>query len=831
MGLLRRTLQTLLSKYLQDVDVEGVNLPSLYESGWGVRLRNVQLREGAVLMDLQKEEKAEESENTETVEKPSSWWSSSSSLNASEKFEPLEKERLCLQLNGGTIGTLDVRLVGNDIHVLIEDADIVVAVVHTTSEAEKEKAKKKKTSTSNTSAQNPLAKILSVLPNLFIRDLRVRMILLDGSELELTIEFLSITDGTDFWARIGESGDEVSINEEDEEEDKNSPFLTKRIRTGRGEHGGIVLYARPAAPPPKRWGAFERYQQATDDCMIRIPGLDISGRVALPNYDYEEEEDTFDEYSVDAMLFGIDSIAPPPPLPEIGAVPEQPNQNTWTYRDATNYQTDENGIQSSGVSSNFHRVARGRLPMMSNEMPCSQTKPQHPLDAALPLPGVVLHVGMRDVLECNLDLPRLEVIGTALQLFQSKQGEPDYLDASARSTDTALSRNNSMKSVSSEAQNEEDIYNPDVDDSDITHAFPAYMQPSYIQVIGLHLLEVRLRVQVRDFAYWDTCAKCVTMDLQSCQKVLQDVRLDVGHFQWREYAGAERKLLASLGLRKKVVEFDEMTVETMLTQAEEDHRPPWPSTAAALLNSPPPLETLAYEARDRHGVQIRYISVPKQHKQLFAARVGCMSIDAPWDVKQAIPQVIAKVRRTVLGPPPPPSPPNPSPEKSSVWQYQVRLDGGQLRLHPLLDISTPMTVATGEYSDQGLFIESLLDQIMFTFGRPSLPPTFFEDGTLSLSLLAGLPEQVRTRILLFLEDVKPLARALNASSRDNNIWRAVNQQIVRLARRHHSEKTDDDGGLTRRQELLSDILKLSDDALEDMWLEYQRTKRRNSRRR
>ena len=51
MSLLSKTLQTFLSKYLSDVDVEGVALPSVYDgSGWGVRLSNVQLREGVELM-------------------------------------------------------------------------------------------------------------------------------------------------------------------------------------------------------------------------------------------------------------------------------------------------------------------------------------------------------------------------------------------------------------------------------------------------------------------------------------------------------------------------------------------------------------------------------------------------------------------------------------------------------------------------------------------------------------------------------------------------------------------------------------------------------------
>lgn len=58
MTLLSKTLLTFLYKYLSDVDVEGVEMPSLYGgsegsgSGWGVRLSNVKLKEGAELMQL-----------------------------------------------------------------------------------------------------------------------------------------------------------------------------------------------------------------------------------------------------------------------------------------------------------------------------------------------------------------------------------------------------------------------------------------------------------------------------------------------------------------------------------------------------------------------------------------------------------------------------------------------------------------------------------------------------------------------------------------------------------------------------------------------------------
>lgn len=64
MTLLSKTLLTFLYKYLSDVDVEGIEMPSLYGSaegpgsGWGVRLSNVKLREGAELKTLPGNKKA-----------------------------------------------------------------------------------------------------------------------------------------------------------------------------------------------------------------------------------------------------------------------------------------------------------------------------------------------------------------------------------------------------------------------------------------------------------------------------------------------------------------------------------------------------------------------------------------------------------------------------------------------------------------------------------------------------------------------------------------------------------------------------------------------------
>jgi hypothetical protein len=71
MSLLSKTLQTFLYKYLSDVDVEGVALPSVYDgSGWGVRLSNVKLREGVQLMEKMPGKRMKKRKRTKKKRKP-----------------------------------------------------------------------------------------------------------------------------------------------------------------------------------------------------------------------------------------------------------------------------------------------------------------------------------------------------------------------------------------------------------------------------------------------------------------------------------------------------------------------------------------------------------------------------------------------------------------------------------------------------------------------------------------------------------------------------------------------------------------------------------------
>lgn len=98
MTLLSKTLLTFLYKYLSDVDVEGVEMPSLYgstdgaTSGWGVRLSNVKLREGAELMVLPGGRKAKPKTNSkeQSDENPTTSSKRISSKNNGRKREEEE---------------------------------------------------------------------------------------------------------------------------------------------------------------------------------------------------------------------------------------------------------------------------------------------------------------------------------------------------------------------------------------------------------------------------------------------------------------------------------------------------------------------------------------------------------------------------------------------------------------------------------------------------------------------------------------------------------------------------------------------------------------------
>lgn len=406
-------------------------------------------------------------------------------------------------------------------------------------------------------------------------------------------------------------------------------------------------------------------------------------------------------------------------------------------------------------------------------------------------------------------------------------------------------------------------------DKNIESSYPSYMQPEKIQVLGLHLSEVRIRMHVLrndgradhrlSFCYWDLSAKCLTMDAQQLsapERPFLDIRLDVGYLTATEFTGIEQKQLISLGIRQREVDFDEITVETLMTREPENKRPPWPSTAAALLDLPPPLETLLYEARERHGLQLRYFMMTEpgneQRKSWGHANlwIGSAYIDVPFSIRDVISAVISESKSVVQGR-------NTSPVESlpgvevvkdyesstaaidtrdeSRLQYKLRFAGGRVRMEPTIDVHLPLTALTGEKSSlSGISIETILHNAKVKYSKPA--PRVVEHG-LSLPQLAELPENVRLRVLLFLPDLKPLELALGINAEPNSFLRcrAVNKGIVKFSKRHLKRlaksvqnRPSQADRPNRRQELLAKVMALDDLQLETLLMHHQRSHLVNS---
>ena len=837
-------------------------------------------------------------------------------------------------------------------------------------------------------AENILARYLSILPNLFLRDVRIRLIIrndddddddndetqhpydshLNGDDtnrrskdtvIEVVIGLFSVNDGKDFLLNFaGEVENDVDDDYEnttasdvDVDDDlaghmeptkvdgmtstapssgatptiatygtantgNTNEFLTKRVRTGRGPEGGIVVRIYPGPYDDRdrttlatssgstnvRW-AHETWQNSTEYVFVRCSGLDVQAQIflgtkkeiAIHNYGYYSEDVPYNDFTVDAMLFGVDYIVPgpQPPLPKISNVPQVlPNPSdaeTWaTTGSTTTFVADTNGIQSCRIPSPFHKVARGFIPhhCMGTHLPsepCHRcwikeggASSPHILDASTPLAGFIAHVSVRDPLEINVDRYNLSVLGRLIKIF-SKQNNTiatgtsnDDFDGDQNSTsEIPVGSGHSIKSHTS-MPNMLPMSYQSIDDSGrstisgrrisktqslkkldevtIKTAFPVYMKPEKVQIIGFHIADVRFRVHAlrrnrdleygRSYSYWDVAAKCTTLDFQNLsatERPFQDIRLDIAHLTVHQLKGVDQKQIISLGVRPRNVEFDDVTIDTFVNTAINRIRTTWPTTSAAIMDIVPPLESMRYADREYHGLQLRYLAVLDPSESVNRSRkdvnirVGPAVVDVEFRIKDEIAVVIGEAVASVIGPPKPFPTPSTAKPTDSILKYKVISDGGRVDLKPLISADLPRTVSQGEISKRaGFSVEAFLDEFRIAYGRPS--PVRMLDHGLSLQQLANLPDNVRLRVLLFLKDLKPLESALGLPNTPNSFLRcrAVNNGIVQMADSHHSTNlSSDDFGESRRQSLIGELLSLDDDTLDNMLLAHRRMKERN----
>ena len=804
-------------------------------------------------------------------------------------------------------------------------------------------------------ADNPLARAISAIPHLFLRDIHIRLVIRDeptsiGAEttaeplnpkdsmLEIGIEFLSVTSGGDIFSHFqeqmqqqnGEELDESSSHRNDENYaappkepmtrlssfsnvdaalDQNE-YLVRHVRTGRGPEAGIwlqVFAPSPKLPSSSEGGGWARQHwiAATEFHFLRCSGLDLRARIHLGTKkevagyswfygdDDDDEYKEYDEFTLDSMLFGLDHVAPGPQLPLPPITPSSTLQNAPQLQgedeanefvggtsEAEVYHKDQNGIQSCKVSSSFHRVARGMYPgsckncthLPSEVCPeCWEGGDSEPssLDESIPMPGLTLQMTFRDQLEINVDRTSLETIGLLNSLFQRKpsveaveeasddetKADPNVAtEASATPDETSSQTTASTSYFSALLPNkiEEEIK------EDPSDSFALYMQPENVQVMGIHLSEMLLRVHVLQgdkhdvglaFSYWELSASCLTMDqhsLKSPKKKFQDLELDIGHLTWEEYSGTTHKPVCSLGIpypeTRRRLDSGEASIASLVAGYDQE-KTPWPSTACVLLDIPPPLETLVYQGRERHGLQLRFRSLDDPTNQDEAsrshvfARLGSMNLAAPYgfwrEFFRVYKNAVSCIKETPneessIGKKASKADDSSVPRPKSLMKYSVQMDGGRMVMDPLMNVKLPLTHFSGEKSSEsGFFLETILNKMRFAYGKTEEP----NRRGFSLQRLAALPENIRLRILLCLEDLGPLEQALELKEEKNSFrrCRSVNKGIVKIAKKlarssKSSRKKTSRGDFhsTRRQEIMTELMKLDDNELDELWSVHQK---------
>lgn len=758
-----------------------------------------------------------------------------------------------------------------------------------------------------------IAYAMSAIPHLFLRDCRVRLVMREGdvgheaetgisdndSVLDLGIELLSVTSGEDFLAHVRADEDAASngaFNDEayqtqtsfaSYDENSNNEFIVKRIRTGKGPEGGIWLNIYPPgkrndekaglknddnekSPETLQQWARERWMANTEFCFFRCSGLDVRSRIFVGKQEEMADEYFFyDEFAVDSMLVGVDYVGQAPALPPLSqgadAVALEAMQS---MEDGANtYDTDSNGIQSVKVDSVFHKVARGLAPTtcQGDHLPCEtcsacwtfigdgiSTKAlDQPLDSSIPLAGVVLNLSLNDPLVINVDRSSLEVLGQLVNLFMKKTADTSP-EVSDEETEEDVDVGSSLRGgrLCMPAPRRNSAKKTEVDD-----AFPAYMQPENIEVLGVHLATIVIRIHVMrsdgtydkglSFSYWEMQTRCVTMDVQklTSEKNLQDVRLDVAEFSAVEYKGVGHSQIVTLGLPQPEPSSSD-SIATPSKQSDSSCSSHWPSTAYALLGIPAPIETLHYESRKRHAIQVRYITVSgdsmEELRSTLDLRLGAILIELPWTTKDDVYAVISESNKSIFGasqatvaskqehrgedsdrePKKSASKKQVKQSKSSLMKCKIRIDGGRVNIHPVINLCLPPSTFFAEQSSSyGLFIETMLQRLEFAYGERGVVPKASKRG--GLSLLAGLPEGVRLRILLFVNDLGPLETALSLKRESNALlrFRSVNKGIVKVAKQSKSRRKKGRSRMSssQREEVLAELLSMDDTALQELW--------------
>jgi len=277
----------------------------------------------------------------------------------------------------------------------------------------------------------------------------------------------------------------------------------------------------------------------------------------------------------------------------------------------------------------------------------------------------------------------------------------------------------------------------------------------------------------------------------------------------------------------------------------------WPCTASILLNIPPPHETLMFKDKQNYGVQLRLISMnPAPNgiaRSFLHGRLGVTAIDTQWSVISQVGCVQRELMKSISPkrlngtqlevPDSKPSARAPAARLKTLMAYCVQADNVMCKMEPKINAKLPpMCVAGERSSDNALFVEAIADKLRFAWGQAI---TSKAKG-LSIYQLAALPEDIRMRILLCLEDLQPLEEGLYLKQEKNPFKRVrnVNKGIAKLAKKMAKTSKSStmysslaDGTASDRKDILREILAMDENELKELWLLHEKHKRKLAKKR
>ena len=831
---------------------------------------------------------------------------------------------------GGIIGTLNIRVVDKELHITVEDAHLILEVMSsdkkvnssslsktsskqpatversasTSSEADLASGATSKNNDENATIgdkvkqKSMFAKILSMIPMLFLRDCRVTLILpkeVDSSRegggeddneeasndscldddnctvFELGIDFLSVTRGDDLMAvfqrntadtpphmphrRGNNSASAENSRDNSKKEDSNYIYERRRLRTGKGPEGGVwlqvhrpnasdVVYGRNKRSNYKsheeqKW-ARRRFLDSSQAFCFRCSGIDLHARFVIEKRRAVVDEDLknilsdeFEDYTMDSMLFGVDYIDPVAFTRHANKQKMLIEQRTTIPASdklaASDRNVDSNGIESIPFSSNFHWIAQNchRIGCPTSHIPleectrCWNTCIKKPTssstikDSSMPLPGSVFSLSITDPIEISVDRNHLDAFGYLLSMFTST-AKPNKSDD-----------DNNQKQDSFPEQ-EEVGRNTQVEQFD-SDSFPSYLQPDAIYISDIHILKLTIRIHsLRPspendfglrFGFWELNATSLCYEdqqIDSDELHLRDMTFYIGSLKCFEYKGTcEHRIVTVGGPVTRLPAIPRSGQNDVYV----------PSTASQILEVPLSSafdggmeSSYAAHARLIHRGGPKCDGKLRKQNCFVTLKTGTFDVDVDHSLIGGITSAVNEAILILVGEKVK-ARTKPSGKKIAklkakpLWLLQVATKGGNLSYQPLVKVKLPASRYQAKTGIDGFSLNTFINGLGVEYGQSLLEtprPT-------SLAPLSVLPESLRLHILLYLDDLTPLEKALEIKRKKKTSAflrsHTVSKKLSRLqppSKRRISVEEE----THRRNEMLSRLQSLDVESLE-----------------